>query len=68
LELKSKVEDMAKLKVIEPFSVKAQAISSGSEVTEMILRIDDVIAGTSAKGGGMPPGMGGGMPPGMGMD
>ena len=57
--------------VVEPLRVKKQAISSASEVTEMILRIDDVLITKSADGGappgmgGMPPGMGG-MPPGMG--
>jgi len=66
----AKLADMKKLKVIEPLSVKTQAITSGSEVAEMILRIDDIIAGGSkgGKGGmpGMPPGGMGGMP-GMGM-
>ena len=62
---KGTVDDMIKNKVIEPYSVKAQAITSAAEVTEMILRIDDIIKGTSKArdtGGGMPPGgMGGGM-------
>ena len=55
--------------VIEPLKIKTQAVSSASEVAVMILRIDDVIAGTGSKdGGGMPPGGmppmgGGGMPP-----
>lgn len=55
--------DMRKLNVIEPLKVKTQAITSGTEVAEMILRIDDIIAGNSKhKGQGMPPGgMGGGM-------
>ena len=53
---------MKAMHVIEPLSVKTQAITSGAEVAEMILRIDDIIAGTS-KNKGMPPG---GMPPGMG--
>ena len=46
--------------VIEPLKVKTQALSSATEVAEMILRIDDVIMG-SQKGGmpQMPPGMGG---------
>tara|TARA_Y100000310_G_scaffold179357_1_gene179331 strand:- start:6293 stop:7915 length:1623 start_codon:yes stop_codon:yes gene_type:complete len=48
--------------VIEPLKIKTQAIKSASEVTELILRIDDVIA-ASGSGPGMPPG---GMPPGMG--
>jgi len=49
--------------------IKTQAISSASESAQMILRIDDVIAGGSKSGSSMPqspPGMGGGMPPGMG--
>ena len=47
--------------VIEPLQIKTQALSSASEVAQMILRIDDVIAGGSAQGPapqGMP-----GMPP-----
>jgi len=69
------VDDMVKENVIEPVSVKKQAIKSASECAQMILRIDDVIAGVGGGGGGgapggMPPGMGGmggmgGMPPGM---
>ena len=62
--LKSGLADMKTLNVVEPLSVKTQAITSGTEVAEMLLRIDDMIAGTSKKpemppGGGMPPGMGG---------
>ncbi len=54
--------------VIEPLKIKTQAISSAAEVAVMILRIDDVIAGSTSKGGGMPPGgMPGGMD-GMGME
>ncbi len=59
-----KVMDSWAAGVIEPLMIKTQAISSAAEVAQMILRIDDVIAG-SAKGGapgGMPGGMGG-MPP-----
>jgi thermosome len=52
--------------VLEPLKIKTQAVSSAAEVAVMILRIDDVIAGSGDKGG-MPPGMPpGGMPPGMG--
>lgn len=62
------VGDMWKKGIIEPLKIKTQAVKSASEATEMILRIDDVIASTK-KGGGMPPGMPeggmGGMPPGM---
>ncbi|MBI4918523.1 thermosome subunit, partial [archaeon] len=55
--------------VIEPLKIKTQAISSASEVAQMILRIDDVIMGGSAGGGPqMPPGAAGmGGMPGMGM-
>jgi archaeal chaperonin len=35
--------------VIEPLKIKSQAISSASEVAIMILRIDDVIQGSSAE-------------------
>jgi len=61
---KAKVEDLWGKGVVEPLKIKTQAIQSASEATELILRIDDVIA--SHKSGG-PPGMppGGGMPPGM---
>ena len=58
---KAKVDDMAKLNVFEPISVKKQAISSAAEAAEMILRIDDVIAAKELSGGGMPPGGPGGM-------
>ncbi len=57
-----KVMDAWSAGVIEPLKIKTQAISSASEVAVMILRIDDVIAGSTPKGD-MDPGMGGGMPP-----
>jgi archaeal chaperonin len=64
------IPDMRAIDVIEPVVVKKQAIKSASEAAQMILRIDDVIAGVKGPApgaGGMPPGMGGGgMPPGMG--
>ncbi|NYZ78285.1 TCP-1/cpn60 chaperonin family protein [Candidatus Micrarchaeota archaeon] len=55
----AKLADMRGLNVIEPMKVKKQAIQSASEVTEMILRIDDIIA---ARGRPSSPqgGMGGG--------
>ena len=64
-----KVVEVWKKGVIEPLKTKTQAIKSASEVCDLILRIDDVLA-SGSKGGGMPSmphGMGG-MPPGMGME
>ena len=58
------VKDMVKMNVIEPIRVKTQAIASATEVANMILRIDDVIAAKRGGGGapgGMPPGGMGGM-------
>lgn len=66
---KARLADMKKSNVIEPLSVKTQAIVSGSEVAEMILRIDDIVAGTGKSKGGAPGGPGGppaGLPPGAG--
>lgn len=54
-----KVVDSWKEGVIEPLKIKTQAIKSASEVSELILRIDDIIAGSGSEKGGMPP-----MPPG----
>jgi chaperonin GroEL (HSP60 family) len=54
---KGEPTDMLKASVIEPLRIKTQAISSAMEAAAMILRIDDVIAATTAKppAGGMPP-------------
>ncbi|MBU0636095.1 TCP-1/cpn60 chaperonin family protein [Candidatus Micrarchaeota archaeon] len=58
----SKLANMKAKRVIEPLAVKTQALTSASEVAEMILRIDDIIAGNSkGKGPEMPPGGMGGM-------
>ena len=56
-----KVMDAWKAGVIEPLKIKTQAVKSASEVAELILRIDDVIAGSAKESGprGMPPGMSG---------
>jgi thermosome len=56
--LKGKVGNLAKANVWEPLVVKRQAIKSASEVSQMLLRIDDVIAskGMDAGGPGGPPG------------
>jgi thermosome len=69
--MKGVVASMHSTDIFEPLSVKIQIISSATEATSMILRIDDVIA--VAKSSGPPPsaegmgGMGGmGGMPGMG--
>ncbi|MFP4005225.1 MAG: thermosome subunit alpha [Candidatus Hadarchaeia archaeon] len=63
------VKDMVKEGVIEPITIKKQAVSSGSEAATMILRVDDVIAAKQeempAGGAGGPGGAPGGMPGGM---
>ncbi|VVB79236.1 Thermosome subunit beta [uncultured archaeon] len=43
----NEIENMFKAHIIEPYKIKAQAISSATEVATMILRIDDVIAANS---------------------
>ena len=58
----NRVENVLEARIIEPFKIKSQAISSASEVAIMILRIDDVIASTGKATGGM---QGTGMPSGM---
>jgi thermosome len=60
-----KVVDAKKAGVLEPLKIKTQALKSATEVANMILRIDDVIMGSSSQHPPqMPPGMGGmgGMP------
>jgi len=44
-----KVQDMTKIDVLEPISVKKQIIKSASESSTMILKIDDVIASSKFK-------------------
>jgi thermosome len=63
---KGVIGDMEKLGVIEPVKIKQQAISSATEASVQILRIDDMISskgsrpsGPGGAPGGMP-GMGGG--------
>ena len=70
-----KAVDMKEAGVIEPLRVKIQALQSAGEASEMILRIDDMIAARNAlnstgpdesgnDNSGMPPMPGmGGMPP-----
>ena len=57
-----KIDDMEKLGVVEPTKIKFQAISSATDVAEMILRIDDVITAGKSTSTPTPPGggMGGG--------
>jgi archaeal chaperonin len=54
----NKVSDTYEAGIIEPLKVKTQAISSASEVANMILRIDDVISskgrGNKSVNSGMP--------------
>jgi len=60
------IVDMWKLNVIEPLRVKKQVVKSASEVVNMLLRVDDVIASKGGgPGSGAPRGPPGGMPPGM---
>ena len=49
----NKVEDVLEAKIIEPYKIKTQAISSACEVANMILRIDDVIASNGKRKSGM---------------
>jgi archaeal chaperonin len=58
--INGKVTDMAAKDVYEPLKVKEQIISAATEVSSMILRIDDVIS-VSKSGGSSPPPGGGGM-------
>jgi thermosome len=64
--LEGKVSDMAKANVWDPLVVKRQAMKSASEVAQMLLRIDDVIASKGMETGGGGPGAKG--PPGGGED
>ena len=52
--LEGKIQDMSKVNIFEPLSVKKQIIKSATEAASMILKIDDVIA--SGKMKGPPPG------------
>jgi len=63
-----KIQDMSKIGVFEPLTVKKQIIKSATEAATLILKIDDVIASGKMKAPPMPPGGGapGGGYPGMG--
>lgn len=47
----NKIENVLNAKIIEPYKIKTQAINSASEVANMILRIDDVIASSGGNKG-----------------
>ena len=59
-----RIVNMQNKGIIDPLSVKEQAIKSAVESASMILRIDDVISGGKTKAPPTPPGGYGGMPPG----
>ncbi len=61
-----KIVNMHKKGVIDPSSVKEQAVKSAVESASMILRIDDVISGGKTEAPPTPPGGPGGMPGGYG--
>ncbi len=46
---KGKIEDMDVLGVIEPLTVKTNAIKAGTEAATLVLRIDDVVAASKVK-------------------
>lgn len=62
--IEGKVQDMSKIGVFEPITVKKQIIKSATEAASMILKIDDVIAAGKMKAPPTPPGgaPGGGYP------
>ncbi|HEX9261235.1 MAG TPA: thermosome subunit beta [Candidatus Bathyarchaeia archaeon] len=66
--LEGKIQNMSKIGVFEPVTVKKQIIKSATEAATLILKIDDVIAAGKMKAPPMPPGGGapGGGYPGMG--
>ncbi|GAB6943942.1 thermosome subunit alpha [Vulcanisaeta sp. JCM 14467] len=50
--LSGKVENMAKINVVDPLLVKTNVIRSAAEAAIMILRIDDIVAAAQTKTGG----------------
>src|ERR671915_469965 len=60
--INGKVTDMAAKDVYEPLKVKEQIINAATEVSSMILRIDDVISVSKSRESGPPPGGGMGGP------
>ncbi|HJZ19073.1 MAG TPA: TCP-1/cpn60 chaperonin family protein, partial [Candidatus Nanoarchaeia archaeon] len=55
----NRIENVLDARIIEPFRIKQQAINSATDVSVMILRIDDVIAssGSGKSMGKLPQGM-----------
>jgi thermosome len=49
----NKIGNVLEARIIEPYNIKSQAIDSATEVANMILRIDDVIASKPDKKGNM---------------
>jgi T-complex protein 1 subunit gamma len=47
--VKGDISDIRVLKIVEPASVKIQALKTAVEAACMILRVDDVVSGTKAK-------------------
>ena len=43
------ISDMAKLKIWEPITVKAQTVKTAIESSCMLLRIDDIVSGINSK-------------------
>jgi chaperonin GroEL (HSP60 family) len=59
--INSQIADMSKKEIFEPLAVKEQVINAATEVSSMILRIDNVIAASKSKSpSGPSPGYGGG--------
>jgi len=54
----NKIENVLEARIIEPLKIKSQAINSASDVSIMILRIDDVISATGRESSGMGLGQG----------
>jgi archaeal chaperonin len=54
--INKKIADMAAMHVYEPLAVKEHIVNAATEVSSMILRIDDIIAASKSKD--MPPGPG----------
>ncbi|MBA7601814.1 60 kDa chaperonin [subsurface metagenome] len=51
----NRIENALEAKIIEPLKIKSQAINSASDVSIMILRIDDVISATDKTSSGIGP-------------